>query len=79
MRDCGLFFGHVLDHMERKLLSAKAASQTEIKNVAERKETGIDRTRRLLYVTCSRAENSLALVAYTEENPSAVKSCDVQA
>lgn len=56
-----------------KLLGAEAASQTDIKNVAEGKETGIDRTRRLLYVTCSRAEKSLALVAYTE-NPSAVKS-----
>ncbi|MGO9534081.1 MAG: UvrD-helicase domain-containing protein [Desulfobaccales bacterium] len=29
------------------------------------KETSIDRTRRLFYVTCSRAEDSLALVAYT--------------
>lgn len=28
-------------------------------------ETSIDRTRRLFYVTCSRAEESLALVAYT--------------
>ncbi|WP_155308958.1 UvrD-helicase domain-containing protein [Desulfosarcina ovata] len=36
------------------------------------KETSIDRTRRLFYVTCSRAEESLALVAYTED-PEAVK------
>ena len=28
-------------------------------------ETSIDRTKRLFYVTCSRAEDSLALVAYT--------------
>lgn len=63
----GFMFGY------EKLLGAKAASQTDIKNVAEGKETGIDRTRRLLYVTCSRAEKSLALVAYTE-NPSAIKS-----
>jgi hypothetical protein len=28
-------------------------------------ETTIDRTRRLIYVTCSRAENGLALVIYT--------------
>lgn len=28
-------------------------------------ETSIDRTRRLFYVTCSRAEESLALIAYT--------------
>ena len=31
-------------------------------------ESGIDRTRRLLYVTCTRAQKSLALVVYTE-NP----------
>jgi DNA helicase-2/ATP-dependent DNA helicase PcrA len=28
-------------------------------------DTAIDRTRRLFYVTCSRAEDSLALVAYS--------------
>ncbi len=28
-------------------------------------ETSIDRTKRLFYVTCSRAEDSLALIAYT--------------
>lgn len=32
-----------------------------------KQETAIDRTRRLFYVTCSRAEDSLALVAYTSE------------
>lgn len=63
----GFMFGY------EKLLGARAASQTDIKNVQEGKETGVDRTRRLLYVTCSRAEKSLALVAYTE-NPTAVKS-----
>ena len=31
------------------------------------KETSIDRTRRLFYVTCSRAEDSLALIAYTSQ------------
>ena len=30
-------------------------------------ETSIDRTRRLFYVTCSRAEDSLALIAYTSD------------
>ena len=39
----------------------------------EGKDSSIDRTRRLLYVTCSRAVRSLALVAYSE-NPEAVKS-----
>lgn len=56
-----------------KLLGAKAATATDIKNQSEGKETGIDRTRRLFYVTCSRAEKSLAIVAYTED-PNAVKN-----
>ncbi len=32
----------------------------------EGKETGNDRTRRLFYVACSRAEESLAIVAYSD-------------
>ena len=36
------------------------------------KESSIDRTRRLFYVTCSRAEDSLALIAYTT-NPQKVQ------
>ena len=63
----GFMFGY------DKLLGAKAATATDRKNEQEGKDTGIDRTRRLLYVTCSRAEKSLALVVYTE-NPAAVKS-----
>ena len=31
------------------------------------KETTIDRTRRLFYVTCSRAKGSLALIAYSSD------------
>lgn len=49
-----------------KLFGAKPLSDQVRKNAAEGAETGIDRTRRLLYVTCTRAEKSLALVAYTE-------------
>tara|TARA_R110000824_G_scaffold347087_1_gene533885 strand:+ start:3351 stop:5306 length:1956 start_codon:yes stop_codon:yes gene_type:complete len=63
----GFMFGY------DKLFGAKAASKTDIKNISEGRETGVDRTRRLLYVTCSRAERSLALVMYTE-NPDAVKN-----
>lgn len=48
-----------------KLLGAKSETATDRKNRAEGKETGADRTRRLLYVTCTRAQKSLALVAYT--------------
>lgn len=50
-----------------KLFSAKELSDRDQKNEAEGKETSIDRTRRLFYVTCSRAEESLAIVAYTKE------------
>ena len=31
------------------------------------KDTSVDRTRRLFYVTCSRAQRSLAVVVYTKE------------
>lgn len=46
---------------------------TDRKNITERKETGIERTRRLFYVACSRAKESLAIVAYTD-NPELVRS-----
>jgi DNA helicase-2/ATP-dependent DNA helicase PcrA len=48
-----------------KLFGAVPKSDTDVKNEQEGKETSLDRTRRLLYVTCSRAERSLALVAYS--------------
>ncbi|SFP30513.1 UvrD-helicase domain-containing protein [Salibacterium halotolerans] len=50
-----------------KLLGAKELSKTDIKNQSEGKDTSIERTRRLFYVTCSRAERNLAIVAYTKE------------
>jgi DNA helicase-2/ATP-dependent DNA helicase PcrA len=55
-----------------KLFGVKDKTDTDRKNEAEGKETGIDRTRRLFYVTCSRAENELAIVAYSE-NPEKVR------
>ncbi len=51
-----------------KLFGAVEPTVTDIRNEQEGKETSIDRTRRLFYVTCSRAEESLAIVAYTK-NP----------
>lgn len=48
-----------------KLFATKAKSRTDLENEAAGKETTIDRTRRLFYVTCSRAEQSLAVVFYT--------------
>jgi DNA helicase-2/ATP-dependent DNA helicase PcrA len=56
-----------------KLFGTKILTKTDIKNKSEGKESGIDRTRRLFYVTCSRAEKSLAIVAYTKA-PEAVKN-----
>lgn len=55
-----------------KLFGAKAKSPTDIKHESAGEETTIDRTRRLFYVTCSRAESSLAIVAYSEQ-PEAVR------
>lgn len=49
-----------------KLFGSKELSGTDRKNEAEGKETGVDRTRRLFYVACSRAEESLAIIAYTD-------------
>lgn len=48
-----------------KLFGAKPLSDGDHQKAAEGAETGVDRTRRLLYVTCTRAKKSLALVAYT--------------
>lgn len=54
-----------------KLFGVKDLSETDIKNQKESKETSIDRTLRLFYVACSRAEKSLALVIYTKDPDSA--------
>jgi DNA helicase-2/ATP-dependent DNA helicase PcrA len=56
-----------------KLFGTKNPSATDIKNEAEGGETGIERTRRLFYVACSRAEESLAIIAYSD-NPTLVKT-----
>jgi DNA helicase-2/ATP-dependent DNA helicase PcrA len=56
-----------------KLFRLKAKSEADRKNETEGGDTAIDRTRRLLYVTCSRAQDSLAIVAYAE-NPSQLKT-----
>lgn len=49
-----------------KLFGAKAQSDTDVKNKREGKDTSIKRTARLFYVACTRAQKSLAVVAYTE-------------
>jgi DNA helicase-2/ATP-dependent DNA helicase PcrA len=55
-----------------KLFGAKAKSPTDLKHESAGEETTIDRTRRLFYVTCSRAEDDLAIVAYSE-HPKSVR------
>jgi len=70
----------IMDDMEargflfsyEKLFGAKAKTDTDIRNEKEGKDTSIMRTTRLFYVACTRAEKSLAVVAYTE-NPDLVK------
>ena len=49
-----------------KLFGAKAPTKADKDNKKVGKETSIDRTRRLFYVTCSRAQSSLAVVVYTK-------------
>ena len=50
-----------------KLFGVKEKTAADIKNEREGNETGIDRTCRLFYVTCSRTQSSLALVAYSSD------------
>ncbi|WP_047468731.1 UvrD-helicase domain-containing protein [Delftia sp. ZNC0008] len=56
-----------------KILGGLALSATDRANAGNGVETTIDRTLRLLYVTCSRAEESLALVLWSH-NPAAALS-----
>lgn len=56
-----------------KLLGAEPLSERDLSNEADGKDSTPLRTRRLFYVICSRAEKSLAIVAYTK-NPEAVKA-----
>jgi DNA helicase-2/ATP-dependent DNA helicase PcrA len=48
------------------LFGVKPLSDASLKKASKGEETTIERTRRLLYVTCTRAEESLALVLYSE-------------
>lgn len=62
----GFMFGY------DKLLGGKGPTASDLKVQQEGRDGTIERTRRLFYVTCSRAKKSLALVAYTD-NPGAVR------
>lgn len=50
-----------------KFFGTKEKSKADVENEAAGRETGSDRTRRLFYVTCSRAEKSLAIVYYSPD------------
>lgn len=60
-----------------KLFGAKEKSKTDLEKEAAGKETTIDRTRRLFYVTCSRAEESLAVVYYAA-NPALARDAMIK-
>lgn len=57
-----------------KLFGLRPPSANDLKREADGEETGVDRTRRLFYVTCSRAEESLAIVCYTDDPDALVSS-----
>ena len=51
-----------------KLFGVKELTETDIKHIEASEESSIDRTQRLLYVTCTRAKESLAIVMYTRDS-----------
>lgn len=55
-----------------KIFGGVQLSDSDRKNVEKGKETTIDRTLRLLYVTCSRAQESLALVLWSSDPTAAL-------
>ncbi len=57
----GSFFNY------EKLFAIQPLSKTDLTNRNEGKETALDRTRRLLYVTSSRAKKDLVWVVYSSE------------
>ena len=56
-----------------KLMGTKEKTKTDLENEAAGNDTSIARTRRLFYVTCSRAEEGLAIVYYSE-NPGVART-----
>jgi DNA helicase-2/ATP-dependent DNA helicase PcrA len=60
-----------------KLMGTKEKTKTDLENEAAGNDTSIARTRRLFYVTCSRAEESLAIVYYSK-NPGEARTALLQ-
>lgn len=56
-----------------KIFGGVQLSKSDRENVGNGKETTIDRTLRLLYVTCSRAQESLALVLWSSDPAAALR------
>jgi DNA helicase-2/ATP-dependent DNA helicase PcrA len=56
-----------------KLFGATQLGERDLDNVQAGKETTVDRSLRLLYVTCSRARESLALVLWAENLTEALR------
>jgi DNA helicase-2/ATP-dependent DNA helicase PcrA len=50
-----------------KYLGLKALSDTDLKHIEAGEETTVDRTRRLFYVSCTRALKDLAVVLFTAD------------
>lgn len=51
-----------------KLFGVKELTETDIRHIEAREESSIDRTKRLFYVVCTRAKESLAVVMYTSDS-----------
>jgi DNA helicase-2/ATP-dependent DNA helicase PcrA len=60
-----------------KLFGTTGASKTDAENEASGRDTSMDRTRRLFYVTCSRAEESLAVVYYASD-PALIRAAAIE-
>jgi DNA helicase-2/ATP-dependent DNA helicase PcrA len=60
-----------------KLFEVKEKTKVDIENEADGNDTSVTRTNRLLYVTCSRAKKSLAIMAYSQ-NPKKVKELAIR-
>lgn len=60
-----------------KLFGVKELSKKDLENKEMGKETSIERTQRLFYVTCTRAKKSLAVVMYTKR-PETVREKAIQ-
>lgn len=61
-----------------KYLGLKALSDTDKENIAAGKETTVDRTRRLFYVSCTRALKDLAVVLFTADPEKAEAHINLQ-